>query len=1480
MEPDEPGRSAQRSPSPHRPAAARPFEMLGSLGSWLGIGGGGRRLWSADGRAHVEVRGLSSPLGAQLAEDVERAVGALDGVRWAEVNAATGRLVVAYDPDASPIENVVGAIEALEDRHGVRDALSPPWHVAHPADSEALRRAWIAAGADGIGLVAGVLGRALTTGPVPGELATLVSLLDNEPRLRRQVERLLSPPVAELVLAGANATAQTLSGGPLGLVVDLANRIGSVGELSARASSWRRREHGLAGVPGRGVSEPVEHSPRPVALRAGAVERHADRAALLSVGAFAGALALGSGPRRAAALVTAGLAKAARLGREAFASELGRALAGRDMVVMDPDALRRLDRVDVAVLDGRVLVTGRLQLSEVVALAEGELRSLRAAVARLVDVQAPGRPRRQRDWAAAPLRELEATRPRGTRAVLDAFAQAHPFVVGVARAGVLVGLAGFDHELDPFAEPLVAAAKRSGLDVQIAGTRLKLAGRLRTDGAVAGHARLRESVRSLQRSGAGVLVVAGAGAHGALLAADVGVGVVRTGHAVPWGADILTNEDAVADACVVVEAVGPARSASSVASVMAAGGSVVAATSALVGTASGANRRAALAVNGAALGSQALSAVRGRSAGRRARPLPIEQAQWWALGVDETLDALGSSASGLGEPEAARRVRAPRTLPTPWRLARGVAGELANPLTPILAVGSALAAVTGSLADAGLIATVGTAGAVLGALERVGSERELAVLARQARAEATVVRSGSARRVPTDRLARGDVVELRTGDVVPADCRVLEAERLEVDESALNGESFPVDKRVDPTPGAPLEERSCMLFEGTTVVAGSARAVVVATGEATTVGRTLLGSGGTRRSGVEARLAELGRLVLPVTLASGAAVAGISLLRGIAPQQALGAAVSLAVASVPEGLPLVAEAAELAAARRLAQRGAVVRETRSIEALGRTDVLCFDKTGTLTTGEIALASVSDGVRSEPVGHLGERSRLVLERALWASPTPDGAPLAHPTDRAVVRGAEEAGLAATAASGFALVSELAFEERRGFHAVVGRIDGRAVVCVKGAPEIVVARSVGWVGPDGVRALTGPLRRRLLAEAERMAASGLRVLAVASREAADEGSLAEERVRDLELLGFVGLADTVRPSARAAVANLLEGRVQVVMLTGDHPVTAASIAEPLGLLEGRRLVTGAELDAMANDDLDGLLPEIGVFARVNPGHKVRLVEAYQRLGRVVAMTGDGGNDAAAIRMADVGVAIGRRAAPAARRAADIVVLDGQLETVVDAIVEGRAMWASVREALAILVGGNLGEAAFTVTGTAIGGRSPLGARQLLVVNLLTDLAPALAVAVRPPSGKSPEVLLSEGPDRSLGSRLLAEVAIRGVATAAGATAAWSVARATGRHRRASTIALASLVGTQLGQTVVAGRASPSVLAATVASAGLLVGAIQTPVVSQFLGCTPLGPVGWTIAATSAAGATALSAAASWVAFGRSAARPPEARTLSRS
>jgi len=416
---------------------------------------------------------------------------------------------------------------------------------------------------------------------------------------------------------------------------------------------------------------------------------------------------------------------------------------------------------------------------------------------------------------------------------------------------------------------------------------------------------------------------------------------------------------------------------------------------------------------------------------------------------------------------------------------------------------------------------------------------------------------------------------------------------------------------------------------------------------------------------------------------------------------------------------------------------------------------------------------------------------------------------------------------------------------------------------------VPRCTSWLGPAGLVPLDVAVRRQLESEVERLAQQGLRVLAVAERSASSRSEVADERVSDMELLGFLGLADSVRPTAAAAVADLRAAGIKVVMITGDHPSTAWAIGSELDIVAGHRVVTGPDLDAMTDGELDAALSEISVFARVTPTDKVRIVRAYQRIGRVVAMTGDGANDAPAIRLSNAGIALGDRCSSAAREAADLVVVDDRIETILTAIVEGRALWASVRDALAILVGGNAGEVAFTVAATALAGASPLGARQLLLVNLFTDMLPAMTIAMRPPTNRSPETLAHEGPDVSLGSALVGQIALRATTTAGGAMGGWLLARGTGTRRRASTVALVALVGSQLGQTAVIGGTSPLVLASTVASAAALAVVVQTPVVSQFFGCTPLGPLGWSIGAGAAATATGASVIAPWVIawFGRS-------------
>jgi cation-transporting ATPase I len=1379
------------------------------------------------------------------------------------VNAVAGRVIVAFDPEGPSTEDLLGVIEGVEEAHDVHNERFSHERPDHPGDIEPIRRQGIAIGADVVALSGGVLGQLLRAAPIPAELGSLVAFAENEPRFRRFLEQHLGVALTDLGLGVTSAFVQSLSHGPLSLVTDITHRANQLGELRAMRQAWERREADLCDEPRDEPLDAVTLPRREAPLGAGPVEGYADVSGALSVAGAAAALVATRSPRRAGGIVTAAVPKAARHGRDAFAARLGRELAARDVIVLDSGALRRLDRVDVVVLDAAVLTTGRLALGGVDLVGELDVATVGVKAFELFDPAQPGRTARHGAWTVAPLASIDAELSLGTAARVRALARGRAGMLGVTRSGLLVGVIPLEVELDPLADPLAQSVRRGGRQLLVAGLRSGLRERLVADGSVAGGTRLAASVRSLQGAGHGVLLVSGGSAHAALRAADVGVGVDGHGHHPPWGAALLTRPG-LADAHLILESLSVARAVSTRSVALSAAGSAAGAAWSLLGPASSASRRAAVPVNLAALAAQAAGMAAASSLGRRPAPAPVAEIAWHTMPPDAVLRALGSSRRGLSAAEAARRhAELPAEGPPRASFFRAVAVELANPLTPVLAVGAGLAAAVGSITDAGLVAGVTAANALIGGAQRVRAETSIGKLLQAMTTRVDVRRGGRVQAMEGSWLVRGDVLELKAGDMVPADCRILEAVGCEVDESALTGESFPVAKHAVPVAGVTLADRTCMVYEGSVVATGTILAVVVGVRNQTEVGRSLADAPEPPSSGVEARLSALTKLTVPATVASGAAVAGLSMLRGRSPRTAVSSGVSLMVAAVPEGLPVLATVAQLAAAHRLAERGALVRNPRTIEALGRVDVLCFDKTGTLTAGHIALQRVSDGTTDEAVGDLALRSVAVLAAALRASPVAeDGDDLPHATDRAVLEGGDTAGVeASNGLGGWKLLGELAFEPARGYHAVVGDSPSGPRVSVKGAPEVVLPRCATWRAPEGVIVIDRKARRRVEAEVERLASQGLRVLAVAERPASASAELADERVSDMELFGFLGLADGVRPTAAAAVADLRAAGVSVVMITGDHPSTAAAIAKELHILNGVPVLTGADLDGWDDDRLDATLAEATVFARVTPAHKMRIIRAYQRIGRTVAMTGDGANDAPAIRLAHTGIALGGRGSPAAREAADVVVLDDRIETIIDAIVEGRAMWASVRDALAILIGGNLGEVGFILASTAIAGASPLGARQMLLVNLLTDMLPAMTIALRSPSRRSPEELLHEGPEASLGGALARQIGMRAATTTAGATGAWLLARLTGTSRRASTVALAALVGTQLGQTAVIGGSSPVVLASTLASAGVLVGIVQTPGVSHFFGCAPMGPVGWGIAVGSAAAATGASVMAPW-------------------
>ncbi|HEY3498622.1 MAG TPA: cation-transporting P-type ATPase, partial [Polyangiaceae bacterium] len=816
---------------------------------------------------------------------------------------------------------------------------------------------------------------------------------------------------------------------------------------------------------------------------------------------------------------------------------------------------------------------------------------------------------------------------------------------------------------------------------------------------------------------------------------------------------------------------------------------------------------------------------------------------------------LETGPDGLERKQALARRRPELAPRSQWvELMEAVGDELFNPLAPLLAAGAGLSAAVGSFGDATMVGGVAALNALVGGVQRHRTERAIRELSRSARRRTMVRRAGQLVELDAEQLVHGDVVVLAAGDVVPADCRILESESLETDSSSLTGESMPVKKSAAPSFEAAIPDRTSMLYEGTAIAAGRVTAVAVAVGDETEARRGAVTSKrDAARGGVERRLRSLIQLTGPVAIGAGVGLIAAGLARGSKLEDLVGSGVSLAVAAVPEGLPLLATAAQLAAAERLAKRGALVRNARSIEALGRVDVLCLDKTGTLTEGRIELIAVTDGTVEQRVPELDAVTLPVLAAGVRASAVRGGRSF-DPTEQALFRAADRQELRPDyACPGFQRSFELSFEAGRGYHATVGNSEAGLVIDVKGAPEVVLPRCTGLRRAGQRVPLDATAQAELYARAAELAGRGLRVLAVAERSVSHGDSLDPRRLVGLTLLGFLAFSDPVRETATQAVRELAEAGVRTVMITGDHPRTAEAIAREVGLLGSGGVLSGAELSELGEEQLDRRIRGVTVFARVTPAQKMRIVRALQRSGRVVAMVGDGANDAAAIRLANVGIAVGEQSTTAARAAADIVLTDARLETLVDAVLEGRAMWAAVRDAVSILVGGNLGEIAFTLGAGLVDGRPPLNARQLLLVNLLTDVAPAMAIALRPPGARAPLVLAEEGPDASLGDVLNREIAFRAVITSVGAGAAWTVARFTGTRARASTVSLVALVGTQLGQTLFSGALSRPVIVTGLASSAALAAIIQTPLLSHAFGCRPLGPLGWATAVGASAAAT---------------------------
>ncbi|MET7475221.1 cation-translocating P-type ATPase [Streptomyces sp. NPDC005648] len=1348
---------------------------------------GGPRPWRSGTRAHLALRPeepdrLRREGGAeQLARRARRVASAL-AERPDVVSAYwDGGLsrLVVVAVEEAVGDRVVEAATEAAARHGLASTDESVEEFAHPADPAGVRAAAEALAADALGITVAFAGYGLRLPPSPRQLTALVTLARENPRVRAWLRARLGRTRMDLLLAAANAVAHGAGRTPTALVLDGALRACQLVETAARVTAFESVHDEVCTPQRSGV--PAGHRPRPP-LRTSPAQEYAGHASVGSLLGAAAALLVKHDVTEAAEAVLAGSPKAARYGPAAFHALLSTALSRSGVLVRDTERLRELEMADTVVLHPSAL-------------------------------RAPG------DGA------------------------------------------------DAWAEPVLDAARRAGLHVVLGDDPALADFTGLADTLLPAERSLADAVTQLREEGRTVVTVArprsadDSDVLAGLLGGDVAVALTDHGGAVVWGADVLALHG-LADVWRLLTAVPAARGVGRRAQVLARSGATLSGILVAVGEARGTARTPWPGLRHTPVDASAAAALfsGARAALRVARtpaPHPRPRVAWHELEPDDVRDRLRRlpqeepAADGQAASMASRVGRHPLLAPARWsaRLARAVRGELDDPLTPVLAVGSAAEAILGSAMDALLVVGALDLNALVGGLQRLRAEQAVSGLLAEQKRKARVAppddaERGDTRTVEAAGLRPGDVIELNADDVVPADARLLRQDGLEVDESALTGESLPVGKRTDPTPEAAVAERSCMVFEHTTVVAGQARAVVVDTGDRTEAARAVhLAARTPPAAGVQGRLQEITRRALPLTLAGGAAVTGLALLRRTPIREAVSGGVAIAVAAVPEGLPLVATVAQLAAARRLSRRGVLVRTPRTLEALGRMDTICFDKTGTLTENRLRLTRVTNG-DGRPRGVDDEVAAHTLRTAARACPQLNGDSdrIVHATDEAVLE-------AARPDPEWTQLEGLPFEAARGYAAAVGRTgDGPGVLVVKGAPENVLPACADL--PSGASDAASAL-----------AADGLRVLAVAERrltdggdgeEGGDEKDVLEQPLGKLEFTGLLALADAPRETSPALVRGLGEAGVRPVMLTGDHPQTARAIAGELGWPADTSVVTGDELTAADRSARERMLRDVGVVARVAPEQKLQVIEALRDAGRVVAMVGDGANDAAAIRAADIGVGINARGSAAARNAADLVLTEDDLSVLIEAVQEGRALWHSVADAIAILIGGNAGEVGFGILGTLIAGRAPLTTRQMLLVNLFTDLFPAMAVAVTPDEEARRSAAGSpEDTSDVLGRPLIRQIRHRALTTGAGATAAWLFGRFTpGTARRTGTMALCGVVGTQLAQTLLDRRDSPLVRITSIGSAVALVALIQTPGVSGLFGCTPLGPVAWAGVAASIA------------------------------
>jgi P-type Ca2+ transporter type 2C len=735
---------------------------------------------------------------------------------------------------------------------------------------------------------------------------------------------------------------------------------------------------------------------------------------------------------------------------------------------------------------------------------------------------------------------------------------------------------------------------------------------------------------------------------------------------------------------------------------------------------------------------------------------------WHGLEVSEVLERLGTDpAHGLSEDEAKRRLaehgpnelQAARRI-SPWAI---LLDQLKNVLILVLLAAVGVSASLGDVLEAAVIAAIVLLAVLLGFFQEFRAERAIEALREMAAPTATVVRGGEEREVPARDLVPGDVLLIQAGDRIPADARLVEAVNLKAEESALTGESEPVDKTAGPLPpDLGLGDRANMVWAGTAATYGRGRAVVVATGMETEFGRIarMLDTVEEGRTPLQRNLDRVGRSLALAGLAVVLLVVALGLLRGQPFLEMLVSGIALAVAVVPEALPAVVTISLALGVQRMVKRHVLVRHLPAVETLGSVSVICSDKTGTLTRNEMTVRRLYAAGRTYEITGAGyaPQGSLLLDGQEVEPPQPvlellRAAVLASdarltrggeggeagwriqgdPTEGALIVAAAKLGLDKGALDErYPRVDEIPFTSESKRMTTLHETPEGVTAFSKGAPEVILQACARQLGESDEGPLDDAGREAILAAAQSMAASALRVLAVARK----RGAQPADAERGLTFLGLAGMIDPPRPEVKEAIRTCERAGIKPRMITGDHPLTAQAIARELGVLRSGRAVSGTELDGMDDTALARESEAIEVYARVSPAHKLRIVTALQERGHAVAMTGDGVNDAPALKKADIGIAMGITGTDVTKEAADMTLLDDNFASIVAAVEEGRGVFDNIKKYLMFLLSSNIGEMGLMAGASLAGLPLPLSAVQILYVNLATDGLPALALAVDPP------------------------------------------------------------------------------------------------------------------------------------------------------